>query len=113
MSTTSSKPETTPLWGHLLPLPTARTANRPKGNPLSSVPPLTPIDKTGTTLRSLLQDTQCALEKFSGRLDTLFSGLDSSQQSISLVGKLFEETRVTTTEETRSIGTLVVYMHDV
>lgn len=44
------------------------------------------------------------MEKFSDRLDRLFTNLDESKQAISKVEKLFEESRDRAAEETRATG---------
>ncbi|KAH0836340.1 hypothetical protein J3R83DRAFT_7893 [Lanmaoa asiatica] len=51
------------LWAHLLRKDATTT------EPLSEIPPIAPQDKTGTSMRMLIHDTQVNLEKFSTRLD--------------------------------------------
>jgi hypothetical protein len=98
-------PETQILWTQLLPLPTIRPLGPRNGIAGVLTPPsLLPSDKAGTTLRLLLQDTQCSLEKFSTRLDTLFLGLEQSNQSISRAGSLLEDSRDAVTTDVRTIG---------
>jgi hypothetical protein len=74
---------------------------------MPTLPQLTPSDRTGTTLRLLLQDARKTTEKFSERLDKLFSHLDQSKQDIHRVGQLFEESRERAAEETRATGQLM------
>ena len=71
---------------------------------MPALPQLTPSDKTGTTLRLLLQDAQKTMEKFSERLDKLFTGIEHSKESINRVEQLFEESRERAAGETRATG---------
>ncbi|KAH7913060.1 hypothetical protein BJ138DRAFT_1082365 [Hygrophoropsis aurantiaca] len=75
------------LWAHLL------RKEPPKSNSPSdtlTVPPLAPLDKTGTSVRMLVHDTRSNLEKFSARVDTLTNGVDTARKEIGDVQKLFE-----------------------
>lgn len=58
------------LWAHLL--------RKDKQNEpiLATSVPLAPVDKTGTSVRLLLHDTQATLEKFSQRIDKLVKGVE-------------------------------------
>jgi hypothetical protein len=67
-STTMSTSST--LWAHLL-----RKDRTNEPIPAISVP-IAPADKTGTSVRLLLHDTQATLEKFSQRIDKLVKGVD-------------------------------------
>lgn len=102
--------ELQPLWTQLLPLPTIKSLGpRSSAASVPAPPSLLPSDKASTTLRLLLQDTQCSLEKFSTRLDTLFLGLEQSTQSISRAGSLLEDSRDAVASDVRTIGQSRVY----
>ena len=61
------------LWAHLL-----RKDNPTNSSTLSSLP-IAPIDKTGTSVRLLLHDTQATLEKFSARVDKLITEAEQAR----------------------------------
>ncbi|KAI0946930.1 hypothetical protein AcV7_009514 [Taiwanofungus camphoratus] len=89
------------LWGHLL----SRDASTPSLTPrvqsdVTSLSPITPLDKAGTSMRILLHDTQAHLEKFSDRVTKLINGVDESKREIVTVQKLFEQDREKLVEET-------------
>ncbi|KZT72018.1 hypothetical protein DAEQUDRAFT_639896, partial [Daedalea quercina L-15889] len=52
---------------------------------------LTPMDKTGTSLRILLHDTQANLENFSDRVNKLAGNIDESKREISTVKELYQQ----------------------
>ncbi|PSR74070.1 hypothetical protein PHLCEN_2v10142 [Hermanssonia centrifuga] len=82
---------TTALWGHLLQknTPSSLLVKAPKENGLKSAPTV-PIDRTGTSMRMLLHDTQAILEKFSERVDKLTNGIDDAKRDIITVQNLFQ-----------------------
>lgn len=93
------------LWGHLL----SRDASTPSLTPrvqsdVTSLSPITPLDKAGTSMRILLHDTQAHLEKFSDRVTKLINGVDESKREIVTVQKLFEQDREKLVEETVDLG---------
>lgn len=55
------------------------------------VPPCGPQDKTATTMRVLLHDTQMNLEKFSGNVERLTTDVQSAAQSIKQTSSAFEQ----------------------
>ncbi|KAL0955125.1 hypothetical protein HGRIS_004038 [Hohenbuehelia grisea] len=81
-----------PLWAHLLrnnaPAPTRESST---DHLVGLNPPLAPFDKTGTSVRMLLHDTQANFEKFSARVDALAAGFHSAKDDVVLVKTLFEE----------------------
>ncbi|KAJ3518508.1 hypothetical protein NMY22_g13639 [Coprinellus aureogranulatus] len=78
------------LWAHL-----SRKDNHGRAkhsaNSAPFIPPSGPQDKTATTMRVLLHDTQMNLEKFSGNVERLISGVHSVTQSIKNTGTTFEQ----------------------
>ncbi|KAJ7068526.1 hypothetical protein C8F01DRAFT_1017954 [Mycena amicta] len=70
------------LWGQLL-----RKTTLARDAPL--VAPTAPLDKTGTSMRVLLHDTQHNFERFSHRVDSLSSGIEDARQEIVVVKDLF------------------------
>ncbi|CAK5262800.1 unnamed protein product [Mycena citricolor] len=72
------------LWGQLL-----RKSAAPDNNPLP-IPPGAPLDKTGTSMRILLHDTQANFEKFSGKVQLLTTGLEETKREISVAKDLFK-----------------------
>ncbi|CAL1715561.1 unnamed protein product [Somion occarium] len=64
---------------------------------------MVPVDKTGTSARILLHDTQANLEKFTGRLESLTKGLEESKRQICATSELFERGHEHVTEEMVSI----------
>ncbi|KAJ7752787.1 hypothetical protein DFH07DRAFT_744809 [Mycena maculata] len=77
---TPSRP--TPLWGQLLSKNTFASAGTP-------LPPTAPLDKTGTSMRILLHDTQANFERFSTKVDALTSGIDDAKRELVVVKDLF------------------------
>ncbi|KIY53017.1 hypothetical protein FISHEDRAFT_9335, partial [Fistulina hepatica ATCC 64428] len=59
----------------------------------SSTLTATPLDRTGTSVRILLHDTQANLEKFSARVDAMMNGVQSTKNEIVGVGTLFQAER--------------------
>ncbi|KAJ6538537.1 hypothetical protein DFH09DRAFT_1368911 [Mycena vulgaris] len=88
---TSRPSASTALWGQLL---RKNTLAAPSVVPL---PPTAPLDKTGTSMRILLHDTQANFEKFSTRVDTLTSGIDGAKREIVIVKDLFQREHETLT----------------
>ncbi|KAJ3718920.1 hypothetical protein FB446DRAFT_633597 [Lentinula raphanica] len=77
------------LWAHLLRkdvLPSPANADLP-------LPPLAPVDKSATSTRILLLDTQAQLQKFGQAVDGLTSRVDSAKHEINLVKTLFKQDR--------------------
>ncbi|KAF5383616.1 hypothetical protein D9615_003723 [Tricholomella constricta] len=79
-------PASTALWAHLL----RKDTLGPAHNSRAIIPPMTPLDKNGTSIRVLLHDTQAHLDKFSARVETLCSAVDESKREISMVKTLFQ-----------------------
>ncbi|KAG7093509.1 hypothetical protein E1B28_007184 [Marasmius oreades] len=75
------------LWAHLL-----RKENF-SPTPASTVPlpPLGPMDKTATSTRILLHDTQANLQQFAESVDKMTHGLNATKQEIYSVRTLFKE----------------------
>ncbi|KAF8868513.1 hypothetical protein CPB85DRAFT_1243173 [Mucidula mucida] len=86
---TQSQPRTSSssvLWAHLQRKDTA--------NPATStipLPPLAPLDKTNTSLRILLHDTQSHFETFADKVNVLTKGVDEAKREIGLTKTLFEK----------------------
>ncbi|KAF8433245.1 hypothetical protein L210DRAFT_3486398 [Boletus edulis BED1] len=75
------------LWAHLL-RKDATTTDSP-----SQIPPIAPQDKTGTSMRMLIHDTQVNLEKFSTRLDGLLQRVDCCRDQVVNANKLLDVER--------------------
>jgi len=75
------------LWGHL-----RKDAGAWDCTP-STNPPLVPQDKTATSMRMLIHDTQSSLEKFSERLDRLMTRVDDCKCQVINANKLLENER--------------------
>ncbi|KAI6101332.1 hypothetical protein F5141DRAFT_1138562 [Pisolithus sp. B1] len=74
------------LWAHILPKVAIfqdSTLN----------PPMTPQDKTGTSMRMLVHDTQSTLERFSERLDVLMTRVDDCRSQVINANKLLDHER--------------------
>ncbi|KAJ6539620.1 hypothetical protein B0H19DRAFT_367295 [Mycena capillaripes] len=84
MSTASHPLASNPLWGQLL------RKNTLAAPPTVPLPPTAPLDKTGTSMRILLHDTQANFERFSTKVDTLTTGIDEAKREIIIVKTLFE-----------------------
>ncbi|KAG6898301.1 hypothetical protein C0992_011892 [Termitomyces sp. T32_za158] len=84
------------LWAHLLRKDTAR-GQSPNLGP--ALPPITPLDKNGTSMRILLHDTQAHLDRFAEKSDKLFNKIEETKQEISIVNTLFRREHDTLTEE--------------
>ncbi|KAI6013958.1 hypothetical protein BKA83DRAFT_4352144 [Pisolithus microcarpus] len=76
------------LWAHILPKMAVLQDSTPPVNP-----PLTPQDKTGTSMRMLIYDTQTTLEKFSERLDVLMTRVDDCRGQVINANKLLDHER--------------------
>lgn len=63
--------------------------------------PITPVDKTGTSMRMLLHDTQAHLEKFAGKVDSLVSEVDDARK------KTVEATNLVQSGQERLVGEMV------
>ncbi|KAF7301892.1 hypothetical protein MIND_00755200 [Mycena indigotica] len=72
------------LWGQLV----RKTTTVSRGDSLAT-PPTAPLDKTGTSMRILLHDTQSNFERFSVKVDSLSSGIDDARREIVVVKELF------------------------
>ena len=75
------------LWGHL-PKDTGGWDSTPMKNPS-----LAPQDKTATSMRMLIHDTQSSLEKFSQRLDGLMTRVDDCRCQVINANRLLEDER--------------------
>ena len=79
----------TALWAHLL------RKDTPSSTPGASYdahnPPIAPLDRTGTSMRMLLHDTQANFEKFSSRIDTVASTIEATKHEIATMKSLFDE----------------------
>ncbi|KAG6886118.1 hypothetical protein C0993_002637 [Termitomyces sp. T159_Od127] len=89
-------PASASLWAHLLRKDTARGQSPNLG---SILPPITPLDKNGSSMRILLHDTQAHLDRFAERADKLFSKIDETKREISIVNTLFRREHDTLSEE--------------
>ena len=71
------------LWAHLLSKDATSSGSGLKSG-LASVGLTTaaPADRTGTSVRILLHDTQATMEKFSERIDKLVSEAEDSRQKL-------------------------------
>ncbi|KAJ7653470.1 hypothetical protein B0H17DRAFT_395341 [Mycena rosella] len=87
MAAESRPPASAALWGQLL---RKNTLAAPSVVPL---PPTAPLDRTGTSMRILLHDTQANFEKFSTKVDTLTSGINEAKREIVIVKDLFQRER--------------------
>ncbi|KAG5724414.1 hypothetical protein E4T56_gene15976 [Termitomyces sp. T112] len=96
---TARMPAPTSLWAHLLRKDTARGQTADVGPALAALPPITPSDKNGTSMRILLHDTQAHLDQFSERADKLFSKIDETKREMLIVHTLFQREHQTLTEE--------------
>jgi hypothetical protein len=95
MSTSSHPPPSNALWGHLL-----------RKNTVVAPAPLPPTvqDKTGTSMRILLHDTQANFETFSTRVDALTSGIDNARREIVIVKDLFQGAQESLTMDIVDLG---------
>ncbi len=99
---TQSQPRTSSssvLWAHLQRKDTA--------NPATStipLPPLAPLDKTNTSLRILLHDTQSHFETFADKVNVLTKGVDEAKREIGLTKTLFEKEHEVLSNEMFGLG---------
>ncbi|KAJ7490300.1 hypothetical protein B0H11DRAFT_1719316 [Mycena galericulata] len=94
MSTPSRPPASTALWGQLL-----RKNTLAAPSPAVPLPPTAPLDKTGTSMRILLHDTQANFDKFSTKIDALTSDIDDAKRELILVKDLFQREHETLTTD--------------
>ncbi|KAK0488662.1 hypothetical protein IW261DRAFT_1440863 [Armillaria novae-zelandiae] len=88
-------PAASVLWAHLLRKDTL-AAPPSLDVPL---PPVAPIDRTGTSLRILLHDTQAHIERFSEHVEKLTKGADEAKQELGLTKTLFQREHEELTNE--------------
>ncbi|EPQ56679.1 hypothetical protein GLOTRDRAFT_40518 [Gloeophyllum trabeum ATCC 11539] len=89
------------LWAHLLRKDTSLMPQPSLSS--NSIGPITPTDKTGTSMRILLHDTQATLEKFSARVDKLTSGVEETKREMVTMKTLFGEEHDKVVEHTVSL----------
>ena len=89
------------LWAHLL----RKDATTTDTDTPSQIPPIAPQDKTGTSMRMLIHDTQVNLEKFSTRLDGLLQRVEDCRAQVVNANKLLDVERDKVLAEIREIGT--------
>lgn len=77
------------LWAHLL---RKDVLSSPTKTDLP-LPPLAPVDKSATSTRILLLDTQAHLQKFGQVVDDLTSKVDNAKHEIVTVKTLFQQDR--------------------
>lgn len=94
----------TALWAHLLRKDVPATPPSTCTASTLPIPPMTPIDKTGTSMRILLHDTQANLEKFSHRVDALTGGVTETKREMATMQKLFQEDRERILSQTVDLG---------
>lgn len=70
------------LWAHLLNKDASASGTGLKPGLASGLAAVAPTDKTGTSVRILLHDTQATIEKFSERVDKLVSEAEDSRQKL-------------------------------
>ena len=93
------------LWAHLLHRSVPSLASSPL-HPRNSVnaPSITPIDKSSTSIRILLHDTQANLEKFSDRLDSLLCGVGEAKREVIRVASGLDEEKEKMLGEMTELG---------
>lgn len=72
MSSASTTVSST-LWAHLL------RKDKPNVSTQATSSLIAPADKTGTSVRLLLHDTQATMQKFSEKVDRLIDGVQDAQ----------------------------------
>ncbi|GJE93323.1 hypothetical protein PsYK624_094820 [Phanerochaete sordida] len=77
------------LWGHLRQM-NVPPALKSVAASTSAMTPITPVDKTGTSMRMLLHDTQATLEKFSGHIEKLAGRVDDAKREVTTAHKVFQ-----------------------
>ena len=96
------------LWGHLLSSSdvskTASSSGHQEGHTSAPLSSIAPVDKTGTSLRILLHDTQANLERFSERVGKLTGDIDESKREIGTVKALLQQDHEKTVEEIVDLG---------
>ena len=107
----SIRPNITPLWTHLLQRKPQllKPASLPGGE-INSLPPITPVDKAGTSMRILLHDTQVQFEKFSEHVVQVSNGVDSAKREIVATQKLFDRDHEKLLEELVDLGMSHMYL---
>lgn len=102
------------LWGHLLSnndvSRTASSSRNAEGASATALATITPVDKTGTSLRILLHDTQANLEKFSERVGKLTGDIDESKREIGAAKALLQQDHEKTVEEIVDLGEWPAYI---
>ena len=82
-ASTPGSTKSSTLWAHLLNKDTTASGSGLKtGLALTGLTASAPTDKTGTSVRILLHDTQATIEKFSERVDRLVSEAEESRQKL-------------------------------
>lgn len=89
------------LWAHLLRKDTL--AQPPYAEVIR--PPIAPVDKTGTSIRILLHDTQANLDNFSASVDAMSAGMTEAKREIVAVKAMFQAEHETLASEIYDSGT--------
>ncbi|KAF9516394.1 hypothetical protein BS47DRAFT_1484065 [Hydnum rufescens UP504] len=92
-----------PLWTLLGPSKDVGTLTTMDLNPAASLPPISinSRDKTSTSLRLLLCDTQHTMEGFSSQITTLTKDLGDAKRQIEEAGKIVEDGHIKMAEDVR------------
>lgn len=93
------------LWAHLLPRPSSTIDHIEDSYPDSTLTPsMAPLDRTSTSVRILLHDTQTNIDKFSAKVEEMCNGMQCANHEIAEVKRLFQQERETTSDETYALS---------
>ncbi|KAJ2912633.1 hypothetical protein MD484_g7780, partial [Candolleomyces efflorescens] len=79
------------LWAHLNRKDATGRTNPNASTASDLLPPTGPQDRTATTMRVLLHDTQMNFEKFSGQVERLVKDVQKAEQGLHSTNALFEK----------------------
>ena len=92
------------LWGQLVRKTALTRDNAASPSVAAPVAPTAPLDKTGTSMRVLLHDTQSNFERFTTRVDSLATGIEDARREIVAVKDLFAGAQETTVGDVVEVG---------
>lgn len=72
-----------------------------------NIPPIIPQDRSGTSMRMLIHDTQAMFEKYSGCANDLLKGVGEAKRTMLVAQKLFEEDHEKIVGQTVDLGELL------
>ncbi|TRM55976.1 hypothetical protein BD626DRAFT_576215 [Schizophyllum amplum] len=91
-------PSASTLWAHLIRKDSPLTSSPTMSSAMLSTP-VAPLDKTGTSMRMLLHDTQANFESFSSRVDKLLDAVENTKSEMEDMKQMMRAERESTASD--------------